>query len=196
MLFLEERYLHPSGQLPAYEWNFSDVNPPIHPIAVFMVYLIDKENSGGEGDIEFLKRGFDRLVLNFNWWVAKKDPMGKNAFEGGFLGLDNIGVFDRSSALPTGGTLEQSDGTAWMVLFAQSMLRMALELAEHDSNYEDWALKALDQFINIAAAMERVKAAGGTIYGEPNEIPGIGLYVAGHDSEGNNFAMLQPVGGE
>ena len=156
MLFLSERYQHPDGQLPAYEWNFSDVNPPVHPFAVYSVYAIDKERRGDAGDLGFLKQAFDRLVLNFNWWVNKKDPSGKNAFEGGFLGLDNIGVFDRSSALPTGGNLEQSDGTAWMALYAQYMLRIAIELARHDGAYEEMALTFLDHFINIGAAMDRV----------------------------------------
>ncbi len=156
LLFLDERYQHPDGQLPAYEWNFGDVNPPVHPFAVVSVYAIDRERAGGKGDLAFLKRAFDRLVLNFNWWVNKKDPSGKNAFEGGFLGLDNIGVFDRSSALPTGGNLEQSDGTAWMALYAQHMLRIAIELARHDPSYEDMALRFLDHFIQIGAAMDRI----------------------------------------
>ncbi len=155
MLFLEDRYLHPNGQLPAYEWNFSDVNPPVHPFAVFAVYVIGKERGQGEGDIDFLKRAFNKLVFNFNWWINKKDPTGKNAFEGGFLGLDNIGVFDRSSALPTGGNLEQSDGTAWMALYAQYMLRISLELAQDDPAYEDMALKFMNHFISIAGAMDR-----------------------------------------
>ena len=156
LLFLEDRYMHPNGQLPAYEWNFSDVNPPVHPFAVLTVYLIEKENRGGEGDINFLKRAFNKLIFNFNWWINKKDPTGKNAFEGGFLGLDNIGVFDRSSALPTGGNLEQSDGTAWMALYAQYMLRIALEISQSDPTYEDLACKFLDHFINIASAMSRI----------------------------------------
>ena len=155
LLFLEDRYMHPDGQLPAYEWNFSDVNPPVHPFAAYTMYLIDKEAQNDAGDIAFLQRAFDRLSLNFSWWVNKKDPMGKSVFEGGFLGLDNIGVFDRSKALPTGGYLEQSDGTAWMALYAQYMLRMAIELAQHDPAYEEQALCYLDHFINIAGAMDR-----------------------------------------
>lgn len=157
LLFLNERYQHPDGQLPAYEWNFSDVNPPVHPFAVFSVYSIDKMRRDGKGDTAFLKTAFDQLSLNFNWWLQKKDPTGKNVFEGGFLGLDNIGVFDRSSALPTGGALEQSDGTAWMVLFAQFMVQIALELARDDaSHYDDVALSYLDHFISIAGVMDRV----------------------------------------
>jgi hypothetical protein len=157
LLFLSERYQHPDGQLPAYEWNFSDVNPPVHPFAVFAVYSIDKTRRGDGGDTAFLKQAFDRLALNFNWWLAKKDPTGKNVFEGGFLGLDNIGVFDRSKELPTGGALEQSDGTAWMVLFAQFMVQIALELARGDAErYDDEALRYLDHFISIAGMMDRV----------------------------------------
>ncbi|WP_372845723.1 glucosidase [Pontiella sp.] len=156
LLFLDERYQHPDGQLPAYEWNFSDVNPPVHPFAVFAVYSIDKTRRGDGGDTAFLRQAFDRLALNFNWWLAKKDPTGKNVFEGGFLGLDNIGVFDRSKELPTGGALEQSDGTAWMVLFAQFMVQIALELARTDpERYDDEALRYLDHFISIAGMMDR-----------------------------------------
>jgi len=156
MLFLENRYMHTDGQLPAYEWNFSDVNPPVHPFAFYSVYLIDKEAHDEGGDVEFLKQGFDKLSLNFNWWINKKDAAGKSVFEGGFLGLDNIGVFDRSSTLPTGGNLEQSDGTAWMALYAQYMLRIAIELAHYDPDYEDAALTYLEHFINIASAMDKI----------------------------------------
>ncbi|MDF7808252.1 hypothetical protein P4E94_12435 [Pontiellaceae bacterium B12219] len=157
LLFLSERYQHPDGQLPAYEWNFSDVNPPVHPFAVFAVYSIDKMRRGDGGDTAFLKESFEKLALNFNWWLTKKDPTGKNVFEGGFLGLDNIGVFDRSKPLPTGGALEQSDGTAWMVLFAQFMVQIALELARDDAGrYDDEALKYLDHFISIAGMMDRI----------------------------------------
>ncbi len=156
LLFLEDRYLHPNGQLPAYEWDFGDVNPPVHAFAVFTVHAIDKQRRGGKGDVDFLKRAFNKLLFNFNWWVNKKDPAGKNVYEGGFLGLDNIGVFDRSSALPTGGSLEQSDGTAWMAFFAQYMLLIAIELAQSDSTYEDLALKFMNHFIHIAGAMDRV----------------------------------------
>ncbi len=156
MLFLSDRYLHPDGQLPAYEWNFSDVNPPVHPFAVYAVYSIDKQRRGDGGDTAFLEAAFEKLALNFNWWLQKKDPTGKNVFEGGFLGLDNIGVFDRSKELPTGGALEQSDGTAWMVLFAQSMVQIALELARSDATrYDDEALKYLDHYITIASVMDR-----------------------------------------
>jgi hypothetical protein len=154
-LMLQELYLHPSGQIPAYEWNFSDVNPPVHAWATMYVYAYEKELRG-QGDVEWLKTSFQKLLLNFTWWVNRKDPSGKNVFEGGFLGLDNIGVFDRSSALPTGGYLEQADGTAWMAFFCQSMLEIALELAMHDPSYEDMALKFFEHFLYIAAAMDRI----------------------------------------
>ena len=156
MLFLSERYMHPNGQLPAYEWSFSDVNPPVHPFAVLSVYLIDQQRHDGAGDTAFLETAFARLKLNFNWWLEYKDPSGKGLFEGGFLGLDNIGVFDRSQALPTGGNLEQSDGTFWMVLYAQCMLRMALELSlTNPDAYEDDLLEYLEHFIKIAGGMDR-----------------------------------------
>ncbi len=119
-LVLSGRYLHPNGQVPAYEWNFSDVNPPVHAWAALFLYRME-QGARGAGDQEFLKSAFHKLLLNFNWWVNRKDRFGKNVFEGGFLGLDNISVFDRSAPLPTGGNLEQADGTAWMALFCQNM---------------------------------------------------------------------------
>jgi hypothetical protein len=152
---LKEHYLHPNGQMPAYEWNFGDVNPPVHAWSALYVYHIDKQNHGGTGDIDFLKRAFQKLLLNFTWWVNRKDRSGRNVFEGGFLGLDNIGVFDRSAALPTGGYLEQADGTAWMAFFSQSMLEIALELAAHDPLYEDFVIKFAEHFLGIASAMDR-----------------------------------------
>ena len=132
-LMLRELYLHPSGQLPAYEWNFSDVNPPVHAWATLLVYETELEQRG-TGDVEWLKAAFQKLLVNFTWWINRKDLTGRNVFEGGFLGLDNIGVFDRSSPLPTGGHLEQSDGTAWMAFFSQCMLSIALELANHEDD--------------------------------------------------------------
>ena len=123
-LMLQEHYLHPSGQIPAYEWNFGDVNPPVHAWATIFTYRLEKARRG-QGDVEWLERAFHKLVLNFTWWVNRKDRSGSNVFEGGFLGLDNIGVFDRSAPLPTGGYLEQADGTAWMALFCQNMLEIA-----------------------------------------------------------------------
>ncbi len=130
-LMLKADYLHPSGQLPAYEWNYSDVNPPVHAWATLFLHR-SEQALGGEVDFEFIKAAFNKLVINFTWWVNRKDRFGKNVFEGGFLGLDNIGVFDRSAPLPTGGHLEQADGTAWMALFAQNMLELAIDLAGVD----------------------------------------------------------------
>ena len=153
-LMLQSLYLHPSGQLPAYEWNFSDVNPPVHALATLFLYKIEKLQRG-EGDLEFLRRAFNKLVLNFTWWVNRKDRFGKNIFEGGFLGLDNIGVFDRSAQLPTGGHLEQADGTAWMALFSQNMAEIAQELAAHDPAYADFAVKFVEHFGWIATAINR-----------------------------------------
>jgi hypothetical protein len=153
-LMVSESYLHPNGQLPAYEWNFGDVNPPVHAWAVMYVYLTEKSLHGGEGDLEFLKSCFSKLLLNFTWWVNRKDRSGHNIFEGGFLGLDNIGVFDRSSTLPDGGYLEQADGTAWMAMFSQNMLSIAMELASKDESYEDVAVKFLEHFLWIAGAMD------------------------------------------
>ncbi len=153
-LMLRGDYLHPSGQMPAYEWNFSDVNPPVHAFATLFLHRTDKALRG-ETDLEFLKLTFNKLMLNFTWWVNRKDRFGKNVFEGGFLGLDNIGVFDRSAPLPTGGHLEQADGTAWMALFSQTMMELAVELAAHDPIYEDMVVKFADHFYYIAAAMNR-----------------------------------------
>ena len=151
-LMLRERYMHPNGQIPAYEWNFGDVNPPVHAWATIFTYRLEK-SANGEGDREWLKSSFQKLLLNFTWWVNRKDRSGRNVFEGGFLGLDNIGVFDRSAPLPTGGYLEQADGTAWMVLFCQNMLEIAAELAMEDPEYADMALKFMEHFLWIASAM-------------------------------------------
>jgi hypothetical protein len=154
-LMLRERYLHPSGQIPAYEWNFGDVNPPVHPWATLFLYRMEQALRG-EGDLSFVKRSFGRLLANFTWWVNRKDRFGRNVFEGGFLGLDNIGVFDRSAPLPTGGYLEQADGTAWMALFSQNMLELAVEIAAYDPTYEDLAGKFVAHMLSIAHAMNRV----------------------------------------
>jgi hypothetical protein len=151
-LMLRGSYLHPNGQMPAYEWNFSDVNPPVHAFATLFLHRTEKSLQG-EADVEFLKEAFNKLLLNFTWWVNRKDRFGKNVFEGGFLGLDNIGIFDRSAPLPTGGHLEQADGTAWMALFSQNMLELAAELAVHDPSYEDMVFKFAEHFHFIAAAM-------------------------------------------
>jgi hypothetical protein len=158
-LMLQEFFIHPTGQIPAYEWNFSDVNPPVHAWATIFLYRTEKGITG-KGDIDFLKRSFSKLLLNFSWWVNRKDRYGNNLFEGGFLGLDNIGVFDRSSPLPTGGHLEQADGTAWVSLFSQNMLEIAGELAAHDPFYEDMAIKFTEHFLWIARAMNQTGPEG------------------------------------
>lgn len=155
LLMLRSLYCHPNGQIPAYEWNFSDVNPPVHAWAT--LYLFKVERGLGREDLKFLERSFRGLMLNFNWWLNRKDPEGNNLFSGGFLGLDNIGVFDRSAPLPTGGLLEQADGTAWMAFYCQNMLEIALILADHDPDeYEDYAFNFLQHFIWIAYAMDRI----------------------------------------
>ena len=152
-------YLHPSGQIPAYEWNFSDVNPPVHAWAAYFVYSLER-SLRGRSDITFLKTIFNKLALNFTWWVNRKDRDGKNVFEGGFLGLDNIGVFDRSSPLPGGGYLEQADGTAWMALYCLNMCEIAAELAVHDPAFEPMVVKFGEHFLWIAAAINKVGAEG------------------------------------
>jgi hypothetical protein len=157
VLFLREWYMHPNGQIPAYEFAFSDVNPPVHAWAAWRVYKMTGPR--GERDRVFLSRVFQKLLLNFTWWVNRKDAEGRHLFSGGFLGLDNIGVFDRSRPLPTGGHLEQADGTAWMAFYCVTMLAMALELAEGDPAYEDVASKFFEHFVAIADAMN---ALGGT----------------------------------
>lgn len=154
-LLLTHEYLHPNGQLPAYEWSFDDVNPPVHAWAAYFIYNIERARTG-QGDLDFLRYAFEKLLLNFTWWVNRKDPNGSNVFQGGFLGLDNIGVFDRSQALPTGGYIEQADGTAWMAFYCQMMLAMALELAPEEPLYEELAAKFLEQGLWIVAAMDRV----------------------------------------
>jgi hypothetical protein len=156
---LREWYMHPNGQLPAYEFAFGDVNPPVHAWAAWRVYKIAR-GPNGERDRDFLARVFQKLLLNFTWWVNRKDAQGKNIFSGGFLGLDNIGVFDRSQALPTGGYLEQADGTAWMAFYSATMLSIALELAKTDPVYEDMASKFFEHFVGIADAINTVGGSG------------------------------------
>ncbi|MFT4031144.1 MAG: glucosidase, partial [Siphonobacter sp.] len=151
---LREYYMHPNGQIPAYEWSFSDVNPPVHAWATWRVYEIDKEMNGGVGDIGFLERVFHKLLLNFTWWVNIKDEQGNNIFGGGFLGMDNIGVFDRSSQLPLGGHLEQADGTGWMAMYTLNMLRIACEISLVQKTYQDMASKFFEHFLHIAGAMK------------------------------------------
>jgi hypothetical protein len=152
-LMLSENYMHPNGQIPAYEWNFGDVNPPVHAWATVFFHAMRKYR--GAPDRDFLQATFHKLAQNFNWWVNRKDPEGRNLFSGGFLGLDNIGVFDRSAPLPTGGHLHQADGTAWMAFYSHCMLQMALELAEDDPGYEDAVAKYIEHFLWIAGAMDR-----------------------------------------
>jgi hypothetical protein len=154
LLMLRSLYFHPSGQIPAYEWNFSDVNPPVHAWAT--LWLFKYEQQLGRADYRFLERSFQGLTQNFMWWVNRKDPSGKNVFGGGFLGLDNIGIFDRSAQLPTGGSLEQADGTAWMAFYSQCMAEIALILCDYDSLYEEVTFKYVQQFLQIAYAMDRV----------------------------------------
>jgi len=165
ILLLREWYMHPNGQIPAYEWAFGDVNPPVHAWAALRVYQIDKKRTG-RGDTNFLARIFQKLLLNFTWWVNRKDAEGMNVFEGGFLGLDNIGVFDRSRPLPTGGKLAQSDGTSWMAMYCLNLLSIALELAVVDNSYEDVATKFWEHFIYIADAMNNLGQEGISLWND------------------------------
>jgi hypothetical protein len=168
LLLMREWYMHPNGQLPAYEWALGDVNPPVQARAAWGVYQIDRALKG-KGDLAFLERVFHKLMLNFTWWVNRQDSGGRNIFQGGFLGLDNIGVFDRSKPLPTGGFISQSDGTAWMAMYTLNLLRIALELAEHDHVYKDIALKFFEHFLFIAGAMEHVGDDGTGLWDEADE---------------------------
>ena len=167
-IILREWYQHPNGQIPAYEWNFSDVNPPVIGWAAWRVYKIEQKQTG-KGDRGFLETVFHKLLIGFTWWVNRKDSEGKNIFEGGFLGLDNIGVFDRSARLPHGGHLEQSDGTSWMGMFCLNMMRMALELARENSVYENIATKFFEHFLGIAEAMNNLGGKGIGLWDEPDE---------------------------
>ena len=161
VLMTREWYMHPNGQLPAYEWAFGDVNPPVHAWATWRVFQMDRKRRRREkpddpGDLAFLERVFHKLMLNFTWWVNRKDAAGRNIFQGGFLGLDNIGVFDRSAPLPTGGYINQSDGTSWMAMYCLNLMRIALELAQHNHVYEDIATKFFEHFLHIAEAMTKI----------------------------------------
>src|SRR5467141_666301 len=169
ILLLREWYMHPNGQLPAYEWAFGDVNPPVHAWAAWRVYEIDREQRGGEGDWDFLERVFHKLMLNFTWWVNRKDVEGRNIFQGGFLGLDNIGIFDRNAALPSGGYINQADGTAWMAMYTLNLMRIALELALTDHVYEDIASKFFEHFLYIAEAMTNIGGDGIGLWDEQDE---------------------------
>jgi len=165
VLFLREWYMRPNGQLPAYEWNFSDVNPPVHAWAAWRVYKIAARIQK-KPDRPFLVRVFHKLLINFTWWVNRKDPQGKNVFEGGFLGLDNIGVFDRSEPMGSGSYIEQSDGTSWMAMFCLDMLAMAIELAHDDPAYEDVASKFFEHFVYISQAMNNMGGHGMGLWDE------------------------------
>ena len=179
LLLLKEWYMHPNGQLPAYEWAFSDVNPPVHAWASWRVYKIDKKHTNGVGDIDFLEKVFHKLSLNFTWWVNRKDHSGNNIFQGGFLGLDNIGVFDRSKPLPTGGYIEQADGTAWMAMYSLNMMRMALELASHRPVYQEMASKFFEHFLLIAEAMMNMGGDGISLWDTVDEFYYDVLHVPG-----------------
>jgi hypothetical protein len=169
LLLTRDWYMHPNGQLPAYEWAFGDVNPPVHAWATWRVYELDREHRGGVGDRVFLERVFHKLMLNFTWWVNRKDVEGRNIFQGGFLGMDNVGIFDRSAPLPTGGYINQSDGTAWMAMYTLNLMRIALELAEEDHVYEEIASKFFEHFLYIAEAMTNIGGNGIGLWDEQDE---------------------------
>ena len=175
LLLMREWYMHPNGQIPAYEWSFGDVNPPVHAWAAIRVYQIEGKIYG-RSDRAFLERAFQKLLINFTWWVNRKDAEGNNIFEGGFLGLDNIGAFDRSSGLPSGGRLEQADGTSWMATYCLNLLAISLELAREDPVYEDVATKFFEHFVYIGAAVNRVGGREGGLW---------------HDDDGFYFDALK-----
>ena len=168
VLLTREWYMHPNGQIPAYEWALSDVNPPVHAWATWRVFQIDRKLRG-HGDYEFLERVFHKLMLNFTWWVNRKDAQGRNVFQGGFLGLDNIGVFDRSAQLPTGGHIDQADATSWMAMYSLNLMRIALELARRNHVYEDIAAKFFEHFLHIAAAMSNIGERGIGLWNERDQ---------------------------
>ncbi|MEP7273770.1 MAG: glucosidase [Acidobacteriota bacterium] len=184
VLLLREWYMHPNGQLPAYEWNFGDVNPPVHAWAAWRVYKIEQKHHGN-ADRRFLERVFHKLMLNFTWWVNRKDAEGNNVFEGGFLGLDNIGVFDRSAELPTGGSLEQSDATSWMGMYCLNMMVIALELAKENPAYEDVASKFLEHFVYISRAMNNIAGKGIELWDKRDGF----YYDVLHLPDGSSFPM-------
>jgi hypothetical protein len=170
LLLTREWYMHPNGQLPAYEWAFGDVNPPVHAWATWRVFQIDRKLNNGKGDIVFLERVFQKLLLNFTWWVNRKDAHGMNIFQGGFLGLDNIGVFDRSAPLPTGGHIAQADGTSWMAMYSLNMMRISLELALHNPTvYQDMATKFFEHFLYIAGATVNIGGEGINLWDHEDE---------------------------
>jgi hypothetical protein len=169
LMLTHDWYMHPNGQLPAYEWSFSDVNPPVHAWATWRVYEIDKHNNNGTGDTAFLETVFHKLLLNFTWWVNRKDTEGNNIFEGGFLGMDNIGLFDRNAKLPNGAFLEQSDGTSWVAMYSLNLMRIALELAKTNPVYEDMASKFFEHFLYIAGAMESMGEDSTSLWDDEDE---------------------------
>lgn len=184
LLMLREWYMHPNGQIPAYEWAFGDVNPPVHAWAALQVYQIEKLRTG-KSDRDFLERVFHKLLLNFTWWVNRKDLEGRNVFQGGFLGLDNIGVFDRSSMLPTGGHIEQSDGTSWMAMYSLDLLAIAMELAHADPTYEDVASKFWEHFVYIAQAINETEEDGVGLWNIEDGL----FYDVLHTSGGERFPL-------
>ena len=169
ILLTREWYMHPNGQLPAYEWALADVNPPVHAWAAWRVFQIDRKQRGDGGDLKFLERILHKLLINFTWWINRKDADGRNVFQGGFLGLDNIGVFDRSRPLPSGGRLDQADATAWMAMYCLNLMRISLELALHNSAYEDIATKFFEHFLGIAQAMTNIGDAGLALWDEADQ---------------------------
>lgn len=183
LILLNEWYMHPNGQIPAYEWNFSDVNPPVHAYAVQRVYQIDKKANNGVGDQEFLERALHKLMLNFTWWVNQKDSDGQNIFEGGFLGLDNISLFDRSHAQHYKGKLEQADGTSWMAMFSLNMLRISLDLCEFNTVYQYTATKFLEHFLYIAGAMNNISKEGISLWDEEDNFFYDVFHIDGKDSQ-------------
>jgi hypothetical protein len=184
LLFTKEWYMHPNGQLPAYEWSFSDVNPPVHAWATYRVYKMDEKHNG-KGDRRFLEEVFHKLLLNFTWWVNKKDHEGNNIFQGGFLGMDNIGVFDRSAPLPAGEFIEQTDGTSWMAMFTLNMLRLSLELSKENPTYQSLATKFFEHFLYIAGAMRNIGSEGIDLWDQEDEF----FYDVLHTSDDKNIRM-------
>jgi len=185
LLLTKEWYMHPNGQLPAYEWAFSDVNPPVHGWATWRIYKIDQKLQNGKGDRKFLEEVFHKLLLNFTWWVNKKDHNGNNVFQGGFLGMDNIGVFDRSAHLPEGTYIEQSDGTSWMAMFTLNMLRMSLELAKENPTYQSLATKFFEHFLYIAGAIANIHKETINLWDEEDEF----FYDVLHSDDGQRHRM-------
>jgi hypothetical protein len=185
LLLTKEWYMHPNGQLPAYEWAFGDVNPPVHAWACWRVYKIDQKIQNGKTDRKFLEEIFHKLLLNFTWWVNKKDNNGNNVFQGGFLGMDNIGVFDRSAPLSNGVSIEQSDGTSWMAMFTLNMLRISLELAKENPVYQSLATKFFEHFLYIAGAMANINDEGINLWDEEDEF----FYDVLHTANNERYRM-------